>query len=242
MMKIYSMDLVFGRRNGHRWGVGEYYAETAKKGVRFGLLEKRRARSRSRMWERSLLRRIRDLLRWLGGWLFGLQERSGSSLVVASSSINTVQLRVDLLIGTGNFLLQLHVVENTLVEDLLRGSARAQLVVLLLETLIVQLELLKAVLIYVVQYGNRTSRDSSSLLQTLDGASVVFVLTQHEIIVVWLTLGADEVGCTQKWSRSGTHLLNLRDILWQLVLVDILPVLVASKPLSNAHFCMYISI
>ncbi|QBM89753.1 hypothetical protein METSCH_D08350 [Metschnikowia aff. pulcherrima] len=70
---------------------------------------------------------------------------------------------MDLLVGARDFLLQLQVVEYTFVEDLFRGPARAQLVVFLLEAFVVQFELVKTILVQVVQHGNGTSRDPSAL-------------------------------------------------------------------------------
>lgn len=152
---------------------------------------------------------------------YHLQSTVLLSLGVSSNTLEVINGRLDpgilleedgLLVGsqTGDLLLQVEVGEDTLVKECLSLSAATELVVVLLQTLPVESELVETALVDVLNDGDGTSGDSSALLETVDGAGALGLFSaQHEVIVVRLALGANEVGCRQERSRGGSDLDNV---------------------------------
>lgn len=152
---------------------------------------------------------------------YHLQSTILLSLGVSSNRLEVINGRLDpgilleengLLVGsqTRDLLLEVQLGENTLVEQSLGLSAATELVVVLLQTLPVESELVKTALVDVLNDGDGTSGDSSALLETVDGARALGLFSaQHEVIVVGLALGANEVGCRQKRSGGSSNLDNV---------------------------------
>lgn len=164
-----------------------------------------------------------------------LQELGGHLGVSGGTSVDGVFLQVDLGLGAGDLLFQLQVVKHTLVEHFFQRPAVAETVVLLFETLVVQFELVEAVGVDVLEHRHRTPGDASPFLQALEGTAVVFVLAHHEVVVVRLAAGADEVGGTQQRRQGGADLLDVGDVQGHRGLFDVLPLVSANEKLAENH-------